>query len=96
MSRSYQIPISAAAGERIRATMDESERVGREVEATRAPRWIVEELERTPSEFGESRKGSDSARLQMRIAFVKPLRVRFDVHEPSKRVFVQGIWFENR
>ena len=57
----------------------------------RALRWMLEELERTPLEFGESREGSDVDRLRLRIGFVEPLVVNFGVHEPSRNVFVSRV-----
>ena len=62
--------------------------MGFRADVLRASRWMFEELERTPLEFGESREGTDAGRLQMRLAFVGPLQVLFGVHEPSRTVFV--------
>lgn len=84
----YRISNSQVAAEKLRSILGELLKRNREVEALQAIRWIYEELERTPSEFGESREGSDRKRLQMRIAFAEPLFVKFGVHEPSRTVFV--------
>ena len=43
-------------------------------------------LARNPSEFGESRTGNS------RIAFLKPLAVRFDVDDHTRVVRVWDIW----
>ncbi len=88
----YRISTSGATAEQLRAMMAESERIGRELETVRALRRIVEELKRTPSEFGESREGTDPERLQMRIGCVEPVWVVFGVHEPSRTVFISRIW----
>lgn len=84
----YRISNSRAVAEQLRALIDHAEREGQHLPTLRALRWMMEELERTPLEFGESREGSDLDRLLLRIGFVEPLFVRFGVHEPSRTVFV--------
>ncbi len=84
----YRISNSRAVAEQLRALIDHAEREGQHLPTLRALRWMMEELERTPLEFGESREGSNLDRLLLRIGFVEPLFVRFGVHEPSRTVFV--------
>ena len=92
----YRLSNSQFAAEKLRTMLAELLAQGREVEARRAIRWIYEELERTPSEFGESREGSEPERLQMRIAFAEPLFVKFGVHEPSRTVFISNFGISKR
>jgi len=92
----YRISNSQNAAEKLRAILAELLNQGRREEARRAIRWICEELERTPSEFGESREGSDRTRLHMRITFAEPLFVKFGVHELGRTVFVSHFGFSKR
>ena len=84
----YRISNSKATGELFKAIADEARKAGRRLETLRAARWIFEELERTPLEFGESRNVYHHLQLQMRIAFVRPLTILFGVHESSRTVFI--------
>jgi hypothetical protein len=59
------------------------------LEGIRAARWMLEELERTPLEFGESRESLNSMGLEVRVAFVRPFLVRLEVNERNRIVFVQ-------
>ncbi|MCU0703978.1 MAG: hypothetical protein MUF18_08385 [Fimbriiglobus sp.] len=62
--------------------------------AVKAAKWMLEELERTPEEFGESREYLPHADLHMRLAFVPPLFVQFGVHHSTRTVFISKIgWF---
>jgi hypothetical protein len=71
--------------------MDRAASLGIQPIALRAARWIMEELARTPLEFGESRENYPGAKLKLRIAFASPLVVNFGVHESSKTVFIRSI-----
>ena len=54
-----------------------------------AARWIVEELTRTPAEFGESwttRPGSD---LIFRRGFAGPLFVQYAIREDNRAVYIR-------
>ena len=62
----------------------------------RASRWILEELARTPMEFGESREHLAHMDLHLRIAFASPLYVEFAVNLPSHIVFVRRFGFSPR
>ena len=73
-----------------------SEQIGEHLAVVRALGRMLEELERTPLDFGESREGTDIDRLRLRIGFVEPLVVKFGVHEPSHMVFVSRIGFSKR
>jgi hypothetical protein len=89
--RLYHVANSAMVGERFRACLLHARNTGRYTIALQAAKWIVEELERTPLEFGESRENYPGAKLQLRIGFARPLKVRFGVHEESKTVFIRTI-----
>lgn len=87
----YTISNSAAVSESFRAAMESARQDGIFPAALRAARWIVEELQRTPHQLGESRDYFPQTELAMRIAFVQPFVVIFAVHEPSKTVFIRSI-----
>ncbi len=92
----YRISNSRAVSEQLRALVAKAESNGIHLAVVRALRWMLEELERTPLEFGESREGSDVDRLRLRIGFAEPLVVNFGVHEPSRNVFVSRIGLSKR
>jgi hypothetical protein len=77
--------------EQFRASLRHARETGRQSIALQAAKWIVEELERTPLEFGESRENYTGAKLQLRIGFARPFAVRFGVHVESKTVFIGSI-----
>lgn len=60
---------------------------GRQSEVLRAARWIMEELRRTPNEFGESRWETRS--LLSRFAIVRPVLVEFAIHRTERVVFLR-------
>jgi hypothetical protein len=60
---------------------------GRQSEALRAARWIMEELRRTPHEFGESRWETRS--LLARFAIGRPVLVEFAIHRTERVVFLR-------
>lgn len=56
---------------------------------TRATRWILEELTRTPMEFGESREYLTHLDLHLRIGFAGPVYAEFAVHLADRLVFIR-------
>ncbi len=54
-------------------------------------KWIMEELERTPLEFGEARYASGDPGMKIRVGFSGPVMVRFGVHEESRQVFIARV-----
>jgi hypothetical protein len=57
----------------------------------RASRWILEELARTPMEFGESREYLPHLGLHLRIGFAGPIYAEFAVNLPNRIVFIRHI-----
>jgi len=51
-------------------------------------KWMMQELERTPLEFGEARYADGDPGLKIRVGFVGPVMVRYAVHEESRTVFI--------
>jgi hypothetical protein len=91
----FRISNSGQVSEQLRAAFAQADQVGALPVTVRAARWIVEEMERTPDEFGESRDYLPEAGIRMRIAFAPPLYVIFGIHEDSRTVFVRKIgWLE--
>ena len=91
----YRVSNAGRVSDELRAALAQAERKGILPLAVRAARWIVEELERTPNEFGESRDCLAYADIQIRIAFAAPLFVAFGIHDESRTVFVRKIgWLE--
>lgn len=88
----YEVSSSILAHEQLRAIFKQ---LGPAGGVAAAVRWMWSELERTPDEFGESREYLTYARLQVRVAFVGPLHVRFGVHQPSRQEFITHIGLAN-
>lgn len=85
----YRVVNSAAVAEQFRALAEEARGSGRLAAFLAAARWIMEELARTPTEFGESwmtRPGSD---LIFRRGFARPLHVQYAVREEERVVFIR-------
>ena len=57
--------------------------------ASIAARWMLEELVRTPLEFGESRFHLPHLDLFVRIAYSGPWVILYSVNVPSHRVFIR-------
>ena len=91
----YRVSNAGRVSDELRAAFALAESKSMLPLAVRAAGWIVEELERTPDEFGESRDYLGYAQIQIRIAFAAPLFVVFGIHEDSRTVFVRKIgWLE--
>ncbi len=84
----YTVSASPTVTAQLKHALDTARTLGVFPLASRAARWISEELARTPLEFGESRGYLPHLHLHIRLGFARPLSVRFAVHEPSKQVFV--------
>ena len=96
MSDHYRISHPGVVSDQLRAAFARARAEGVGIVAAKAAQWIVEEMERTPFEFGESREYWPSAELHSRIAFASPLYVVFGIHEPSRTVFVTRIGWMKR
>lgn len=56
-----------------------------------AGRWIIEELSRTPSEFGESQERLSATGWILRRGFAPPLFVEFAIDESNHIVYIKRI-----
>lgn len=84
MAGDYRVFPSGVADEDLRRAFGQAEGRGLLAAATAAARWLVSDLERTPMEIGESRDYLPHLRLHKRIAFARPISVRYAVHEDSR------------
>jgi hypothetical protein len=57
--------------------------------AVHALRWIIEELTRTPMEFGESRNYLSQLGLHVRVGFAGPCGVVYAVSVEHHMVFIR-------
>lgn len=73
------------------AAIDESRRRGDYRLFVLAANWIMTELARTPTEFGESGHYWPHLRIQGRRGFARPLQVDFGVDEENRYVYIR--WF---
>ena len=92
----YQVSNAGRVSDELRDAFAQAEAKGLLPLAVRAAKWIVEELERTPKEFGESRDFLTYASIQMRIGFAAPLFAVFGIHEDSRTVFIRKIGWLDR
>jgi hypothetical protein len=82
----YRLDQSALVIEGFRQLVAQARAEGRIQIFLQAARWIVEELTRTPSEFGESREYLAAADIRMRCGCARPLYVEYGVNEPNRVV----------
>lgn len=85
----YQVHNSAAVAEQFRHLAEQARTSGRYQIFLRAARWIIEELERTPNEFGESRESWPERSISVRCGFARPLYVEYAVHESHRAVYIR-------
>ena len=93
----YHISNSTAVAEQLRSVFERAGIEGVVPVTIRAARWLVEEMERTPYEFGESREYFEHAEIHKRIVFVPPMYAFFGIHQESRTVFVMKVgWLERK
>lgn len=85
----YRLDQSVSVTEGFRQLVAQARAEGRIQIFLQAARWIVEELTRTPSEFGESREYLEAADIRMRCGFARPLYVEYGVNEANNTVFLR-------
>lgn len=85
----YQVHNSAAVAEQFRRLGEQAAASGRLQLFLRAARWIVEELERTPNEFGESRESWPERSITMRCGFARPVYIEYAVYENERAVYIR-------
>jgi hypothetical protein len=85
----YRVYNSAAVAEQFRRLAEVARASGRGRVFLAAAKWIMEELERTPTEFGESRAVYPAPALVLRRGFARPLYVDFAVREDVKVVYIR-------
>ena len=85
----FQVSHPQAVLEEFRRMLDLAHARGILPVTIRASRWILEELARTPMEFGESREYLSHLGLHLRIGFAGPLFVEFAVNLSHRLVFVR-------
>jgi hypothetical protein len=90
-SPDFQVSHSRRVMEEFRRVLDLARDRGILPVTLRASRWILEELARTPMEFGESREYLPHLDLHLRIGFAGPVYAEFAVNLPNRIVFVRRI-----
>ena len=85
----YQVVNSAAVAEQFRQLAEQARVSGRLPLVLRAARWVVEELARTPTEFGESWTERPGSAVILRRGFARPLYVEYGVHQDERVVFIR-------
>lgn len=85
----YQVFNSAVVAEQFRALAGEARATGRLPVFLAAARWVMEELKRTPTEFGESWITLPGSGLIFRRGFARPLFVQYAIHEDERVVYIR-------
>lgn len=85
----YQVFNSAAVAEQFRQLAEQARLGGRYSIFLQAAKWITEELERTPAEFGESREAWPDRALAMRCGFARPLYVEYAIRSDVRTVYIR-------
>lgn len=80
----YRVDHSGAVADEFRRLADLAHGSGRLPAFLRAARWIVEELARTPHEFGESRERYEALRLTRRCGIVD-----YAINDEHRIVFIR-------
>ncbi len=75
--------------EQFRQLAAEAQRRGQIKLFIQAANWIIEELERTPLEFGESWVTNPASDLVFRRGHAGPLSVEYAVREDARVVFIR-------
>lgn len=89
-SERYFVSSSLARKAEFHRVMEEARTNGQFQMAVQAGEWMLEELARTPMEFGESRGEFPSLNLKLRFAYVRPIAIQFAIHESSRKVFIRS------
>jgi hypothetical protein len=76
----YTVANSQAVADQFRLLAEEARATGQLPIFLRSARWIVEELARTPNEFGESREQREGDGLMSRCGFAGPVYVEYAIH----------------
>ena len=92
----YEVVASQEVRERIKSLIARAREMDQYAPALESLKWIVEELRRTPLEFGESREYLEAAKLRVRVAFVGPFLVGFGVHDVKKIVFIRNMLMRDK
>jgi len=87
----FRVSHSLLVTEEFRRALEQARVLGILPVTLRAGRWILEELARTPMEFGESREYLPHLALHVRIGFAGPLYAEFGVNLPNRIVFIRHI-----
>lgn len=89
MNGAFQVAQAQQVTEQFRELLDVARVRGILAPTARAARWVLEELARTPMEFGESREYLTHLDLHLRIGFAGPIYVEFAVNLPNRMVFIR-------
>lgn len=87
----YWVRQPGVVTEAFRRLLDQATAEGRLAVALRAARYVMDELSYAPARLGESRERIDRYEIEIRFAVVRPWRVEFSVHEPTRQVFIRRI-----
>jgi hypothetical protein len=88
----YRVSEPGAVKAAFRSLLERAHAEGRLRLVLDAARYLWDDLAYDPGWLGESRGRFDTLGLDARITFAGPLGVEFTVHEPTRQVFVRGVF----
>src|SRR5688572_13418709 len=92
----YGVSCSDAIKEQFRREAERARAKAQYHGFARSCSWPLDELSRTPLEFGESRYELPELGLQVRFRVLGPLAIKFAVNEAHKHVFIMKFRFIGR
>ncbi len=92
----YKVVNSGAVADEFRQASNVARAAGQLSLFVASAKWIMEELSRTPGEFGESREERAGDGLVSRCGFAGCLYVEFAIHEQQRVVFLRRFRFRRR
>ncbi|HET6572695.1 MAG TPA: hypothetical protein VFG68_03760 [Fimbriiglobus sp.] len=87
----YQVSMSRKVAEEIEVLFEDAARHGVTDDALAAYQTALDQLETNPMGYGEARENLPAMSVRTRIAFERPLVIRFGVHESGRIVWLQSV-----
>lgn len=88
----YRVVNSGFVADQFRELLRRTTHPSQRSDIVEAARWIIEELARTPDEFGESQETLPGTGWILRRGFAPPLFVEYAIDEPNRLVYLKRFW----
>jgi hypothetical protein len=87
----YTVSMSRQVAGEVEALFEDAAQRGIEGAALTAYQTALDHLEANPMGYGEARENLPAMEVRTRIAFERPLVIRFGVHETARIVWLQKV-----